>query len=328
MRCIYFENGELQPREAPIPRVEPEEALIKTSVVGICNTDIELLKGYYGFRGVAGHEFVGTVAEAPQSPGLVGKRVVGDINCGCGECEWCRWGDDRHCPERTVIGIKGRQGAFAEYLAVPQKNLHVVVDSIENEAAVFAEPLAAALEGAQQIHIKARSRLAVLGDGKLGLLIALALRHYAPDLVLFGKHAEKMKIASEQGVRIQPAESWKGQTSYSNSQGFQGSFHIVVEATGSPEGIGVAMDLAAPEGTVVVKTTSIQASTVDLSRIVVNELKIVGSRCGDLALALSFLRNGWVDVRPLIEAVYAFDDFQEAFARAQRPGSKKVLLAF
>lgn len=326
MKAIRFKEGQISVIEKPIPDIGAEEALIKTVMVGVCNTDIELFNGYYGFEGIAGHEFVGIVEKSPKMPELVGKRVVGDINCGCGRCRWCLSGNKRHCQNRTVIGIVGRDGAFAEYLTVPIENIYIVDDSIDSQEAVFTEPLAAALEISQQVHITNQSRVLVLGDGKLGLLISLGLKQYNPHLVLCGRHPEKLQIAADQGVQTEKIDP-QAASSHILHQ-LNGPFDIVVEVTGSPDGINLAMDLTRPEGIIIAKTTSHKNSAIDLAKIVVNELNIIGSRCGDFDLALSFLKNKWLDVRPLIEAKYPFSDFKKAFEHACTKGSKKVLIAF
>ncbi|KAF0233130.1 MAG: hypothetical protein FD177_1933 [Desulfovibrionaceae bacterium] len=296
----------LEQRDRPIPG--PHEALIRVLMAGICNTDLELLKGYMNFSGVPGHEFVGWVESAPSRPELVGKRVVGDINIGFGP------GDHRHAPDRTVLGILGKDGAFAQYLTLPVWNCHLVPDSVDDQTAVFAEPLAAALEVGQQVHIRAGDRVAVLGDGKLGVLIALALRHLCPGVILVGKHPDKLGIAAAQGVHTALA----GEIS--------GPFDVVVEATGRPEGITSAMALVRDEGTIVLKSTTEAASCLDISRIVVREITLVGSRCGDTALALDHLAHGLVDPSGLVEAVLPFEEVEEAFRLAARPGARKVLV--
>jgi len=296
----------LEQRDRPIPG--PHEALIRVLMAGICNTDLELLKGYMNFSGIPGHEFVGLVESAPSRPELVGRRVVGDINIGSGP------GDHRHAPDRTVLGILGKDGAFAQYVTLPVWNCHIVPDSVDDQTAVFAEPLAAALEVGQQVHIRAGDRVAVLGDGKLGLLIAFALRHLCPGLILVGKHPDKLTIAAAQGVRTVLA----GEVS--------GPFDVVVEATGRPEGITSAMGLVRDEGTIVLKSTTEAASCLDISRIVVREITLVGSRCGDTALALDHLAHGLVDPSGLVEAVLPFEDVEEAFRLAARPGARKVLV--
>ncbi|MFW6334871.1 MAG: MDR/zinc-dependent alcohol dehydrogenase-like family protein [Desulfosalsimonas sp.] len=316
MKALRISDGRLDTVEVPIPQPENGQALVKVLKAGICGTDLEMLKGYAGFTGTPGHEFVGTVESAPGLPGLCGQRVAADINCGCGKCSWCKFGDPRHCSKRSVIGIRGKNGAFAEYLTVPVKNLYPVADSIDDIRAVFAEPLAAALEIAQQVHVRNSDRILVLGDGRLGLLAAAALKHYTGNLVIAGRHPEKLSVAEKMGVK----------TVESGAPPPEGGFDLVVEATGSPEGIQTALDLVRAEGTVIVKTTTAGQSSLDLSSVVVNEITVTGSRCGDIGLALRFLEHGWVDPHPLVEKVYPFSSAKEAFRHAQSRGSLKIIL--
>ncbi|MFO7930896.1 MAG: alcohol dehydrogenase catalytic domain-containing protein [Desulfosalsimonas sp.] len=323
MKAVKFENNRIYITETPVPKAGQGEALVKVSMAGICATDMEILNGYAGFSGTPGHEFAGTVKSAPQYPDLEGRRVVSDINCGCGKCPWCMSGDARHCESRTVIGIRGKNGAFAEYLTVPVKNLHFIPESVDNTRAVFAEPLAAALEITQQLHIKNKDRIAVLGDGKMGLLAALALKHHAGSIVLAGRHPEKLSIASKQG--IDTIQLSPGDTGEIASRRL-GRFDTVVEATGSPEGISTALSLVRPEGTVAVKTSSRASSQIDLSAVVVHEISIMGSRCGDMNLALRYLENRWVDTDLLLEKIYPFSDFMKAFRHAGQRGSLKVMI--
>jgi len=325
MKAVWFQGGNIAVVEKPLPPAGRDEALIRTAMAGICSTDRELLAGYHDFAGIPGHEFVGTVVEAPAKPDLIGRRVIADINSGCGTCSWCLAGDPRHCPERTTLGIRGRDGAFAEYLTAPLRNLHLTEESLATEEAVFAEPLAAALEVGQQVHLRSQDRVVVLGDGTLGILIALSLRLSCPRLLLCGRYPEKLKVAEVQGVEtrlIQPGRK------AADMCGELGYFDVVVEATGRAEGLALALELARPEGTVVVKTTSSEPSALSASRIVVKELTVVGSRCGDLELALSFLKNRWIDVKPLIEAIYPFARFEEAWDHAGRRGTLRVLVSF
>jgi threonine dehydrogenase-like Zn-dependent dehydrogenase len=326
MKAIVFKDKKMSFVDKPIPETGDGELLIKLSMAGICHTDIELFNGYYGFAGVAGHEFAGIVEKSPLTPELEGKRVVADINCGCSICAWCLKGNQRHCPSRKVTGIAGRDGAFAEYIKVPVQNVHLVDETISTAEAVFVEPLAAALEISQQVHITGDLRMMILGDGKLGLLIAAALRHYNPNLLLVGKHAENLAIAKKQGVNTllihSPAELADSLPEK------LGLFDLVVEATGKADGINYALNFTKPEGTIVVKTTSHHPSQINLARIVVDEINIAGSRCGDFDLALSFLKNRLVDVTPLIESIYPFSGFEKAFRHACRPGAKKILLNF
>lgn len=308
MQRVVFTNGSiaLLPQVKPVPK--KDDALVRVLIAGICNTDIELLKGYMKFSGTPGHEFVGVVEAAPSAPGLVGKRVVGDINIGAVP------GDHRHNPDRKTLGIFDKDGAFAHYLTLPVFNCHVVPDALSDEAAVFTEPLAAALEVGQQVHILATDRMAVLGDGKLGTLVALGLRHLCPGLVLVGKHPEKLALAQSLGIKT----SLAGEVS--------GPFDLVVEATGRPQGIRMALDIIRPEGVIVLKSTTEADACLNLSRVVVQEITLIGSRCGDTALALDHLAKGLVDPIGLIEATYPLERFQEAFAQASRPGARKVLV--
>lgn len=322
MQAVWFQEGKVTLVEQPTPRPGAGEALLRVRCAGICNTDLELLAGYYGFAGVPGHELVAEVVQAPEAPELVGRRVVADINLGCGECPRCRAGDPRHCPRRRVVGIKDHPGAFAEYLCLPTGNLHLVPEELADQRAVFCEPLAAALEVGQQVHLTGRTRLLVLGDGKLGLLAALGLRHWCPGLVLAGRHPDKLAVAQAQGVRTVSA----GDDPRELLQRLGGPFQVVVEATGRPQGLAWALELVEPEGTVVAKTTSHQPSRLDLARLVVNEVNLLGSRCGDMALALHFLAEGLVDPTPLIEATYPLARFPEALERARRPGARKVIV--
>lgn len=325
MKAASFSNKTISLIDKPLPQLNAGEILVKSVAAGICHTDIELFNGYYQFDGVAGHEFAGIVQNSPGQPEIEGKRVVADINCGCGACSWCRTGNQRHCPSRRVIGIRAWDGAFAEYLKVPLANVHLIGPGISDEQAVFAEPLAAALEISQQIHITNRHRMVVLGDGKLGLLAALALRHYSSGITLVGKHRNKLTIAEKQHINTFQVQSNDDLLDLPQKLGL---FDIVIEATGKEDGICHALNLTRPEGTLVVKTTSRLPTQLNLARIVVDEINIVGSRCGDMALALSFLENEWLDVKPLIDAVYPFREFKKAFAHARSPGTKKIILRF
>jgi threonine dehydrogenase-like Zn-dependent dehydrogenase len=323
MLSAWFQDGRASLVERPRPTPQAGQALLRVTMAGICNTDLELLAGYYGFAGVPGHEFVGVVEEAPGRPELEGLRVTADINIGCGHCPRCQAGDPRHCPQRRVIGIKHWEGAFAQYLLAPVANLHEVPDGLPQKQAVFAEPLAAALEVGQQVHIHAGTRLAVLGDGKLGLLIALALRQYNPGLILMGRHRHKLAIASAQGVRtlaLDPGGIWPPPG--------QEPFDLVVEATGHPQGPALALDILRPQGTLVLKTTSHLPTSLNLAKVVVDEIAILGSRCGNLALALDHLTQGRIDVTPLIEKTYPFQELPAALEHARRKGALKVLLSF
>lgn len=319
MRSVYFKDGKIEMIEKDLPVPEKGEALLKVLVAGICNTDIELHKGYYGFEGVPGHEFVAVVKECPDCPEMVGRRVVADINVPVGAYH----GDRRHAPDRTVIGIVNHDGAFADYLVAPVDNLYDVSPRVKDSEAVFVEPLAAGLEVSQQIHITGDMRVLVLGDGKLGLLTALALRLYNPGLLLVGKHEDKLSIAARQGVGtycIHQAEDLSELAARCEK------YDLVVEATGSEKGLEYALDFVRPEGTLVAKTTSHKPTQLNLAKVVVDEISIVGSRCGNIGLALSMLEKGLIDVSGLIEGEYDFADFEQAFEHAMRRGAKKVLV--
>lgn len=317
MKIVYFDKGGIFLKEKPIPEPSAGEVLIKVAMAAICNTDIELSRGYYDFAGIPGHEFVGMVVKSPDRRELEGKRVVADINIVCGYCDMCISGKSRHCVNRRTIGIREWAGAFAEYVLAPVQNLHVVPETLTDEEAVFAEPLAAALEPTQQIHINNTKKILVMGDGKLGLLVSLALKHYNPGLTLLGKHEEKLAIARDAGIKT----IYRG----SADVGLE-SFDLVVEATGTAEGINEAINYVKAEGTIIVKTTSHQPSCVNLAQITVKEICVLGSRCGDLDLALSFLKEGYVNIHPLIDRIYPLEQFTQAFEHANQRGSKKVLI--
>ncbi|MGE4538783.1 MAG: alcohol dehydrogenase catalytic domain-containing protein [Desulfovibrio sp.] len=326
MQAVVFENGSVHVVERPDPRPLAGEALLQVRMAGICNTDLELLKGYMGFSGIPGHEFVAVVAEAPGNPELVGRRVTAEINLGCGHCPTCLTTGPRHCPNRTTLGIAGKDGAFARYVTMPVPLLHEIPDTVSDREAVFIEPLAAALEPGQQLHLTADMAVLVLGDGKLGILSACALRHQCPDIVLAGRHARKLAIAADQGVTTRRADSHDGLVAALLKE--FGRFDLVVEATGRPEGLAHALDLTRPEGTIVLKTTTFAATPVNMARVVVDEISLVGSRCGNFPLATAYLRDKLVDVAPLVEAVYPFADFPQAMAAAARPGALKVVVEF
>lgn len=319
MRALVYDGETLRLREDyPQPVPPPGEALVRVRLAGICNTDLEIVRGYMGFRGVLGHEFVGTVVEcADEAEGrsLLGRRVVGEINAYCGECPTCRAGNPTHCPNRTTLGIWGRDGAFAEYLTLPIRNLHPVPDGLPDEAAVFTEPLAAALEILEQVHIRPTDRVIVLGDGKLGLLVAQVIALLGCDLTVVGRHPEKLAILARRGIPTALADETDGLAA-----------DVVVECTGRPEGFATAKRLLRPRGTLVLKSTYHGRVEADLTSLVVDEISLVGSRCGPFPPALRLLQQGLVDVRPLISATYPLSQGEEAFARAAEPGTLKVLL--
>src|SRR5262245_44184585 len=297
MRALRFDREIKLVSDAPVPR-RPGESLVRVSYAGICNTDLEIIRGYAGFTGILGHEFVGVVAES-ENRSIIGKRVVGEINAGCGRCAECRAGDPRHCLARTVLGIKNRDGAFAEFLSLPSENLIEVPDSISDLEAVFAEPLAAACRILDQVEISGSSRVAVVGDGKLGQLVLQALRQTGCGLTLVGKHDRKLDLASRSGARA---------VRLSEREGLSGEFDVVVEASGSPSGIELALALVRPKGILVLKSTHHGITTVNTSLIVVNEIEVVGSRCGRLGASIDLLSKGLVDVKPLISRCIALGD--------------------
>lgn len=325
MRAVYFADKTVTVVQRPQPQPQAGEALLKVRLAGICNTDVELFSGYYGFAGIPGHEFVAEVVSAPDAPEWEGRRVVADINFACRQCPVCAAGRKRHCPNRTVLGIVNQDGAFAEYCLAPVDNLVEVPKQLPDDKAVFAEPLAAGLEVGQQVHITGQDTLLVIGDGKLGLLTALGLRHLCPGLILVGKHQDKLEIAAVQGVRTERVQDSQ---ELAQLTGKYGLFDLVVEASGRSDTLQQALGLVRPEGCIVAKTTSHERTSIDLAALVVNEITLVGSRCGDIALAVDYLANGWVDPTPLVEACLPFAEFEQAFALARRPGSRKILISF
>jgi len=311
---VRLEDGRVEVHEAPRPSRPPGFALLRMLCAGICNTDLELQRGYYGFAGVPGHEFVGEVVEADTAD-LIGRRVVGEINLGCCACEWCKKDLGRHCPQRTVLGIVNHPGAFQEFFTLPERNLHVVPDSIPTEVAVFTEPLAAACEILDQIHFPCSSQIAVLGDGKLGLLIAQTLNVYGFEVHQFGRHPEKLRISEKAGVHTEVG-----------SEVPTAAYHWVVDATGSPEGLQQAIRMVRPRGTVILKSTQHGLVGVDTAPVIVNEITLVGSRCGRFEPALDLLSRGLINVQDMISVREKLSDAPRAFERAAQKGTMKVLL--
>jgi alcohol dehydrogenase len=315
MLSVHLENGRVEVREIARPERPRGYALIRTIVAGICNTDLELQRGYYGFSGTPGHEFVGEVAECDDAR-LLGKRVTGEINLACGECEWCQRDLGRHCPNRTVLGIVRHPGVFQEFFTLPERNLHVIPDGVATDAAVFLEPLAAACEILDQVKIPAGDAVAVLGDGKLGLLIAQVLHANGLKVRLFGRHRDKLRIAESAGV----------ETAAVNAALPAAAFNFVVEATGTREGLQSAVAMVRPRGTIVMKSTVHGDVAIDTAPIIVNEITLVGSRCGRFEPAMELLRQGSVQVTPMIAGRFPLSEAPEAFARAAEKGVLKVLL--
>jgi threonine dehydrogenase-like Zn-dependent dehydrogenase len=316
MKALRVENNRVNLAEIAVPKKE-NEALVRILLSGICNTDLEIARGYAGFQGTIGHEFVGVVENAPEAPDLIGKRVVGEINAGCGKCGLCLSGDSRHCPNRTVLGIVGRDGAHAEFLTLPAPNLLEVPDEVTNEQAVFAEPLAAAFGIAEQVEILPETRLAVVGDGKLGLLCAQSLALKSQNIFLVGKHAEKMRIAEKRGAEIVLLDA---------AAKLNRTFDVAVEASGSESGFQTALDLLKPRGKLVLKSTFQGEPRWQAARVVVDEITIVGSRCGRFAPALELLKNKTVDVENMITEEFRLENGIRAMERAAERNVLKVLL--
>lgn len=314
MQAVWLEEGRLSLREVAAPRPPPEEAAVRVRLAGICNTDLELVRGYYPFSGVPGHEFVGVVEEGPRS--LQGRRVVGEINATCGECAACRAGRLTHCERRTVLGIAGRHGAFAERLLLPAENLHPVPDPLADEQAVFTEPLAAALRIREQLPIGPGDRVLLVGAGKLGQLVARVLALAGCRLTVLARRSSARRALAGLAARVVG----------SADELPKGAFDLAVECTGNPEGFALARGGLRPGGTLVLKSTYAGRLEVDASSLVVDEITLVGSRCGPFPPALELLRTGQVRVEPLVEARYPLSRARDAFEHAARPGALKVLL--
>jgi threonine dehydrogenase-like Zn-dependent dehydrogenase len=332
MLAFTVRNKKLVARNKAHPQLRPRWALLRVLLAGICNTDVEILRGYHAFRGVPGHEFVGEVAavdgvSAKERKKWLGKRVTGEINVCCSAynyrpvCVFCRRGLKTHCARRTVLGIVNHDGAFAEYLALPIENLHLIPSSITDEQAVFVEPLAAACEILEQISVKQFGEAAVLGDGKLAQLIARVLRTALPRVVMYGKHKDKLRQAAISGIDTQIVRG-----DVSDLKRVKDNFALVVEATGSPSGFALAQHMTEPRGTLVLKSTFHGAAPVETWPLVVKEITLVGSRCGPFSKAIALLRSGKVDPRPLITRTFPLSEVPAAIQFAQQPAVMKVLL--
>ncbi len=315
MLSIHLESGVVSTRAVRRPARPEGFATIRLLLGGICNTDLELQRGYYGFAGTPGHEFVGEVVEADNRR-LVGRRVVGEINLACGACEWCARGLGRHCPKRTVLGIVKHPGAFREFLLLPERNLHVLPEAVPTEHAVFTEPLAAACEILDQVRIPKGAEVAVLGDGKLGLLVAQVLQAHGAQVHQWGRHREKLRISAAAGVATELAQRRMPTAAYD----------WTVDATGSPDGLAQAVRMTRPRGTLVLKSTVHGLVPLDSAPVIVNELTLVGSRCGRFEPALKLLRSGRVRVDGMISDEFPLSLAADAFARAAGKGVMKVLL--
>jgi alcohol dehydrogenase len=315
MRALVLDSpGSLSLSDVPM-RVRENECLVRVRAAGICGTDLQMLEGYAEFRGIPGHEFSGVVESAPSSDAhWIGRRVVGEINIGCGVCEWCARGEKEHCVAREVIGIRGRDGAFAEMLSIPASNLHELADGVSDEAAVFVEPVAAACRILDQVDVRPGSRVAVLGDGRMGLLTAQVLRTVAGDVTVIGRHDAKLAVARGLGLATALHPEPPGNR----------AFDIVVDVTGRPAGLQRALELVRPRGVVVLKSTFHGEAPIAPWPIVVDEVTIVGSRCGPFGPAIDLLASGAVSVMPLVSRVAALEEYQSAFDDARR--MLKVLL--
>lgn len=317
MQAIWLENRNLSVRDdLPIPKPAKGEALLRVRLAGICSTDLEMVRGYYPFTGIMGHEFVAEVLESP-NPELRGERVTGEINIVCGECPTCRRGNSSHCENRTTLGIHNRPGCFADYLTLPVENLHPVADHVSDEAAVFTEPLAAALEIQQQIQIRPSDKVIIVGAGRLGQLIAQTLALTGCDLNVVTRHAYQREILIARGLKTRNEDEFNERT-----------YDIVIEATGAPGGFSLARKAVRPRGTMVLKSTYASELCVNFSALVVDEITLLGSRCGPFEPALRLLGTGQIDPTPLITASYPLEAGSAAFEHAAQPGVFKVLLTF
>lgn len=313
MHAIVFDKRCEYVTDLPTPKPKAGEALIRVSLAGVCATDLELVKGYMGFKGVLGHEFCGIVVEAADSK-LVNKRVASEINIGCNRCAWCAKGGRNHCPQRTVLGILNKDGVFAEYVTLPLENLHILPDAISDEEAVFIEPLAAAFEIAQQIDVQGKD-VCVLGDGRLGLLCGQALVLSGCSLTVIGRHPEKLAILERRGIKTRL-----------DIEGIKKTFDVVVDCTGSDAGFNDALSLVRPRGTIILKTTVAHRHEINLNQLVIDEITVIGSRCGPFKPAIEALADKHVDVTSLIAKTFSIEDGVEALEYAGRKGVMKVLI--
>lgn len=319
MKAIVFDNGLKLDNNYPKPIPQEGEALIRVTLAGICNTDYEITKGYMGYVGVLGHEFVGVVEEVnSEDKSLIGKRVVAEISYGCDnpDCEWCAQKNYRHCPDRHTIGIWRKDGCMAEYITVPTNILFEVPSNVTDEQAVFVEPLAAACEITEQLHIEPMAKVVVLGDGKLGLTTALTLNAQNLNVLLVGKHRNKLDIAEAQGVKTQLLSNFTPEKKYD----------VVVEATGSASGFETSMSLTKPRGVLVLKSTVASGKELNLAPIVIDEITVLGSRCGQFPPALRLLANNRIDFTPFITKIYSIDEALEAFEANKAKESLKILI--
>ncbi len=319
MKAVVFDNGLKLDNNYPKPIPQEGEALIKVSLAGICNTDYEITKGYMGYKGILGHEFVGIVEEVNNADASwIGKRVVAEISWGCNDpnCEWCAKKNYRHCPNRHTIGIWKKDGCFAEYITLPVNILFEVPENVPDEQAVFVEPLAAACEITEQLHIEPMEKVLVLGDGKLGLTTALALHAQNLDVLLVGRHQNKLDIAKAQGVK----------TILSNLFTPEKIYDVVVEATGTASGFETSISLTKPRGVLVLKSTVATGKELNLAPIVIDEITVLGSRCGQFPPALRLLGNNRINFKPFISGIYSINDAIEAFEANKLKDTLKILI--
>ncbi len=315
MRALMLESGSLSLRDVPAPPPGEGEVVLEVGLTGICGTDLELMRGYAPFTGTPGHEFVGRVLHPGSSEFPSGTRVVCEINVACGRCEYCVRGLPTHCSVRQVIGIRGRAGAFAELVRVPSRNLHKVPDVVDDRQAAFVEPLAAALQVPDQVEVAPGMRVLVVGAGRLGQLVARVLALHAVDLQVVTRHARHRELLEQVDV-----------SGVSEGEVDDASADMVVDTSGHPSGLALALRALRPRGTLVVKSTFAGQLALDPARLVVDELTVVGSRCGPFQQAVEAIATGQVDPSPLVDAVFPLDRYEEAFSAAQRPGALKVLL--
>ncbi len=314
MRALYLDSSGLTLRHAyPEPVINAGESLVHVTTAGICGTDLELARGYMGYTGVPGHEFVGIIAQSSH-PGLLGQRVVGEINASCNTCDFYDRDLGRHCPHRTVLGILGRDGAFADYLVLPDRNLIPIPPSLSDEMAVFTEPLAAAYEIFEQTPIAPAEKILILGDGRLGAIVALVLQVEGFSALIGGHHEAKLNFLATLGLKVALEKT------------LHPGFDLVIDSTGSPSGFTRALELVRPRGRIILKTTAASSAPLNLAPIVINEITMLGSRCGRFAPALAALESGRLDPRPLISARFSFNDALAAFDAAAQPSNFKCLL--
>lgn len=320
MRAVEFRDNELKlNKNYEKPTLAPNEAMVRIKYAGICNTDMELIKGYMGFNGILGHEFVGVVEDVnSDDKSLIGKRVVGEISAGCNNCEWCAKGLQRHCPNRKTIGIWRKDGCMADYINMPVETLFVVPDNLSDEEIVLVEPFAAALEILEQLHIKPMDRVVIMGDGKLGLSIAFALSKIPCFLTMVGKHSEKLAIAEKENVNTVLFKDFKIEKEYD----------VVIEATGSVNGFETALALTKPRGVLVLKSTVAADKPLNLAPVVIDEITVLGSRCGQFKPAINYLSKNKMGIKSMVSKIFKADDALEAFEYAKQKGVLKVLIDF